>query len=50
VRDDVPAATLGALLATLALGFLAVVDVGAPLDAPAARDAVLALLRRQDAR
>jgi len=44
VRDDVPADTVGALLVTLALGFLAAIDAGAPVDAPAARDAVLALL------
>ncbi|HSJ96423.1 MAG TPA: hypothetical protein VLC53_05095, partial [Myxococcota bacterium] len=44
VRGDVPAETVGALLVTLALGFLAAIDAGAPVDAPAARDAVLALL------
>jgi AcrR family transcriptional regulator len=44
VRADVPPQTIGALLVTLALGFLAAIDAGAPVDAPAARDAVLALL------
>jgi AcrR family transcriptional regulator len=44
VRDDVPPETVGRILVTLALGFLAAVDVGAPIDAAGARDAVLALL------
>lgn len=44
VRGDVSAAAIGPLLVTLALGFLAAIDAGAPVDAPAARDAVLALL------
>jgi AcrR family transcriptional regulator len=48
VRDDVPAETLAALLVTLALGFLTTLDAGAPIDAPSARDAVLALLRPRD--
>jgi AcrR family transcriptional regulator len=43
-RADVPADAIGPLLVTLALGFLAAIDAGAPVDAPAARDAVLALL------
>lgn len=44
VRADVRPETLGALLVTLAVGFLARIDAGAPFDAPAARDAVLAML------
>jgi AcrR family transcriptional regulator len=44
VRSDVSAAELGALLVTLALGFVATVEIGAPFDPGAARTAVLALL------
>lgn len=44
VRADVPSAAIGSLLVAVALGFLATIDAGAPVDAPAARDAVLALL------
>lgn len=44
VRDDVPAEALGVVLVTLALGFVASVEVGLPFDAAAARAAVLALL------
>lgn len=44
VRDDVPAQALGVLLVTLALGFVASVEIGAPFDPGAARIAVLALL------
>jgi TetR/AcrR family transcriptional regulator, transcriptional repressor for nem operon len=44
VRSDVRAETLGSLLVTLALGFVASVEVGAPFDAAAARSLVLALL------
>ena len=44
VRSDVRAEALGSLLVTLALGFVASVEVGAPFDATAARSLVLALL------
>jgi AcrR family transcriptional regulator len=44
VRRDVPADALGSMLVTLALGFVASVEVGAPFDAAAARSLVLALL------
>jgi len=44
VRDDVPAEALGVLLVTLALGFVASLEVGFPFDAESARGAVLALL------
>ena len=44
VRGDVPAEALGVLLVTLALGFVASVEVGLPFDAASARGAVLALL------
>ncbi len=44
VRRDIPADALGALLVTLALGFVASIEVGAPFDAAAARTLVLALL------
>jgi AcrR family transcriptional regulator len=44
VRSDVPAGALGVLLVTLALGFVAAIEVGAPFDAASARSAVLALL------
>lgn len=44
VRSDVPAEALGVLLVTLALGFVASVEIGAPFDPGAARSAVLALL------
>ncbi|MEB2343794.1 MAG: TetR family transcriptional regulator [Deltaproteobacteria bacterium] len=44
VRSDVPPAAIGSLLVAIALGYLATIDAGAPVDAPAARDAVLALL------
>lgn len=44
VRTDVSPAAIGSLLVAIALGFLATIDAGAPVDAPAARDAVLALL------
>lgn len=44
VRRDVSADALGSLLVTLALGFVASVEVGAPFDAAAARSLVLALL------
>lgn len=44
VRSDVPAEALGVLLVTLALGFVASVEVGLPFDAASARAAVLALL------
>ncbi len=50
VRSDVPADALGALLVTLALGFVASIEVGAPFDASAARRAVLALLAPAAAR
>jgi AcrR family transcriptional regulator len=44
VRSDVPAEALGVLLVTLALGFVASVEIGAPFDPGAARSAVLALV------
>jgi len=44
VRRDVSADGLGALLVTLALGFVASVEVGVPFDPAAARRVVLALL------
>ena len=44
VRPDVSADALGALLVTLALGFVASVEVGTPFDLAAARRVVLALL------
>lgn len=44
VRPDVSAGALGALLVTLALGFIASVEVGIPFDPAAARRVVLALL------
>lgn len=44
VRADTPPETVGSLLVTLAVGFLVRVDAGMPVDAPAARDVVLALL------
>jgi AcrR family transcriptional regulator len=44
VRSDVPADALGALLVTLALGFVASIEVGAAFDPSVARRAVLALL------
>jgi AcrR family transcriptional regulator len=44
VRGDVPAGTLGALLVTLALGYVALLEAGVPIDAATARRAVLALL------
>jgi AcrR family transcriptional regulator len=44
VRGDVPAAAIGPLLVTLALGFLAAIDAGARVDAAAGRDVVLKLL------
>jgi AcrR family transcriptional regulator len=48
VRRDVSAEALGSLLVTLALGFVASVEVGAPFDAAAARSLVLALLSPAD--
>ncbi len=44
VRADVPAERIGAILVPLALGFVAAVELGAPVDPAAARDALLALL------
>jgi AcrR family transcriptional regulator len=44
VRSDVPAERIGALLVPLALGFVAAVELGAPVDPVAAREALLALL------
>jgi len=44
VRPDVSADALGALLVTLALGFVASVEVGIPFDPAAARRVVLALV------
>ena len=44
VRAEVPAERIGALLVPLALGFVAAVELGAPVDPVAARDALLTLL------
>lgn len=50
VRADVPADRIGAILVPLALGFVAAVELGAPVDPAAARDALLALLAPPAAR
>jgi AcrR family transcriptional regulator len=44
VRDDVAPATLAALLVTLALGYVVELEAGMPIDAAAARRALLALV------
>ena len=44
LRDDVDPDALGSLLALLALGVIAAVDTGIPVDAPAAKATVLRLL------
>jgi TetR/AcrR family transcriptional regulator, transcriptional repressor for nem operon len=48
VRADVPAERIGAILVPLALGFVAAVELGAPVDPVAARDALLTLLAPRD--
>lgn len=50
VRTDVPAERIGAILVPLALGFVAAVELGAPVDPIAARDALLTLLAPHAAR
>ena len=48
VRPDVSADALGALLVTLAFGFVVSVEVGIPFDAAGARSLVLALVKPQN--
>ena len=50
VRTDVPPDRIAALLVPLALGFAAAVDLGAPIDPVAAREALLALLAPRSVR
>lgn len=50
LRRDADADAIGQLLSLLALGVLTAVDLGMPLDAAGARDAVLALLAPSPAR
>ena len=50
VRKDLASDVAGTLLVTMALGFLTAIDAGAPVDAPAARAAVLALFEPANVR